>query len=163
MPTINPSKARTQIVDLLGDTVLQALGLKAILEDERNALEKQDVEAIEATIQSKSECVEQLQILDRKRERLCKSWGFESGPEQMQQCMDWCDDADAINSRWQHLLVIAAEGSALNMTNGAIIRVRQQHFESSLSVLRGVTPGSDTYGRSGAEASDFSSRSIAEA
>ncbi len=77
--------------------------------------------------------------------------------------MDWCDDADAINSRWQHLLVIAAEGSALNMTNGAIIRVRQQHFESSLSVLRGVTPGSDTYGRGGAEASDFSSRSIAEA
>ncbi len=58
---------------------------------------------------------------------------------------------------------VAATGSALNLTNGAIIRVRQQHFESSLSVLRGVSPGSDTYGRNGEESGDFSRRSLAEA
>ena len=58
---------------------------------------------------------------------------------------------------------LAAEGNALNLTNGAIIRLRQQQFETSLSVLRGVTPGSDTYGRNGEESGDFSRRSLAEA
>ncbi|MCH9695746.1 MAG: flagellar protein FlgN [Gammaproteobacteria bacterium] len=163
MPAISAADARTQIVDLLTDTVYQALGLKETLEDERKSLESQDLDAIAAAAQSKTACVAKLQVLDNKRSQLCESWGFATGPDQMQELIDWCDDSELIASRWDHLLIIAAESSALNMTNGAIVRVRQQQFDSSLSLIRGVTPGSDTYGRNGGEAGDFGRRSLAEA
>ena len=163
MARISPAEARSRIAAIIGESVSEAQGLNESLEGEREALEKQDVDALEAVINSKSACAERLQFLDRKRGALCQEWGFPNGLDQMQHVIEWCDEDELISTRWANLMDIAATGSALNLTNGAIIRVRQQHFESSLSVLRGVSPGSDTYGRNGEEAGDFSRRSLAEA
>ena len=163
MNSLPPQDARTQCVELLNDTVYQALGLKEILLEEHNALQVQDTDSLEASVENKSECVARLQQLDKQRIDLCAACGFAAGPEQMSQLIEWCDDKDELQNRWDHLLVVAAESSALNMTNGAIIRVRQQHFESSLSVLRGVNPGADTYGRHGGEAGGYGHRSLAQA
>jgi flagellar biosynthesis/type III secretory pathway chaperone len=163
MPRISPAEARSRIADIIGESVYQAQGLKESLEDERRALEEQDIGALEAVVNSKNACAERLQVLDQKRGALCQEWGFPDGLDQMQQLIDWCDEDELISTRWAELMDIAATGNALNLRNGAIIRVRQQHFESSLSVLRGVSPGSDTYGRNGEESGDFSRRSLAEA
>ncbi len=163
MSRIVPADARLQILDALGESVYQALGLKEALQEERKALEAEDADALQAIVETKNTCAERLQALDAKRSALCEEWDFTPGPHQMTELIEWCDDQQLISSRWEQLMVIAAEGSALNMTNGAIIRVRQQQIESSLSVLRGVTPGSDTYGRNGEEQGDFSQRSLAEA
>ncbi len=163
MPTISPDDARTQIVDLIGDSVYEALGLKEALEDERRALEAQDLDGLTAVVDSKSACVDKLRQLDEQRVALCERWGFDNGPHQMTALIEWCDKDQLVSSRWEQLMVLAAEGNALNMTNGAIIRVRQQQFESSLSVLRGGTPGTDTYGRNGGDTGDLNRRSLAEA
>lgn len=163
MHNISPTKARSQITDLIGDSVYQALGLKEALEEERQALETQDMDRLNAVVDGKTTCVEKLRLLDEKRATLCKQLGFADGPHQMTALIEWCDEDQLISSRWEQLMVIAAEGSALNMTNGAIIRLRQQQFESSLSILRGGTPGSDTYSRSGEESGDSNRRSLAEA
>ena len=163
MPDISRDAARLLIVDIIGDSVYQALGLKEALEDERGALEAQDMDALDAIVGSKTRCVEQLQRLDEKRATLCEQWGFAAGPHQMTELIEWCDEDQLISTRWEQLMVIAAEGSALNMTNGSIIRLRQQQFEASLSVLRGGTPGSDTYSRNGGEGNEYGSRSLAEA
>ena len=163
MQEITPDEARARIVEILGDSVYQALGLKGALEDERSALEAQDLEALNATMDSKAACTGQLQKLDAARAALCEEWGFAAGPYQMTELIEWCDQDQLISSRWEQLMVIAAEGSALNLTNGAIIRLRQQQFESSLSILRGVKPGADTYGRNGGENGELSRRSLAEA
>ena len=163
MPSLSPAEARERFIDLLNDSVYQALGLKETLVDERNALESQDVQSIERAVESKSACVSKLQSLDQQRADLCADCGFAAGPEQMPDLINWCDDNDLIKNRWDHLMIVAAESNALNMTNGAIIRVRQLQFESSLSVLRGVAPGADTYGRHGGESGGFGHRSLAEA
>ena len=163
MTSLSPNDARDKFVNLLNDTVYQALGLKETLEEERKALESQDMERIESAVENKSACVNSLQKLDRQRIDWCNSSGFAAGPDQMLDLIEWCDEGDLVKNRWDHLMVIAAESSALNMTNGAIIRVRQQQFESSLSVLRGVNPGADTYGRHGGETGGFGHRSLAEA
>jgi flagellar biosynthesis/type III secretory pathway chaperone len=163
VPRPTAAEARSQIVDIIDESVVQARSLNASLEDERRALEQQDTEALNAVVVSKNECAESLSALDRKRSALCLHWGFAAGPEQMAELVSWCDDDDAISERWAELMKVAARGNALNLTNGAIIRLRQQQFETSLSVLRGVTPGSDTYGRNGEESGDFSRRSLAEA
>ena len=159
----SPADARSQLVEVIGESVYHALGLKESLEEERKALETQDMEALTAAVESKGVCVAELQGLDSKRVALCEAWGFGDSPEQMQELINWCDDSDLIANRWEHLMILAAEGSALNMTNGAIIRLRQQQFESSLSVLRGVKPRPNTYGRNGETSGDYGRSSLAQA
>jgi len=163
MTSLSRQDVRDQTVALLNDTIYHALGLKETLEEERKALEVQDMDQISATVDTKSACVQALMSLDRQRIELCTAYGFPPGPEQMPQLIDWCDESDLIKTRWDHLMVIAAESSAMNMTNGAIIRVRQQQFESSLSLLRGVVPGFNTYGRHGGDTVDLGRQSLAEA
>jgi len=163
VPHTTPDEARSQILDVVGESVAQAHVLKKLLEDEHTALETQDIDALDAIVGQKSACSNDLQALDQKRDRLCQQWGFAAGANQMQQLIDWCDKGQIVSDYWDELVDIAAAGRTLNLTNGAIIRVRQQHFESSLSVLRGAAPGSDTYGRNGEESGDFSRRSLAEA
>ena len=159
----SPAEARSQIVDILGACLSEALALQESLEAERRALETQDTDALNAIVPGKNDHAGKLGVLDQERDALCQRWGFASGPDQMDDLMHWCDEDGAIDDQWAELLAIAAKGNALNLTNGAIIRLRQQHFETSLSVLRGVAPGSDTYGRNGEESGDFSRRSLAEA
>ncbi len=163
MAMLSPGDARSTIADLIGDSVYQALGLKEALEEERRALETQDLDGLDGVVADKSACVERLRALDQRRIEICEQLGFANGPQQMTELIEWCDEDGLISSRWEQLLVLAAEGSALNMTNGAIIRVRQQQFESSLSILRGSTPGPGTYGQNGEETGDFDRRSLAEA
>ena len=163
MPRPSKVDARSQLVELIGESVYNALGLKESLEEERKALESQDMEALNAAVESKSVCVEKLQGLDKKRVAQCRDWGFGDGPEQMQELIEWCDESDLIRNRWEHLMILAAESSSLNMTNGAIIRLRQQQFESSLSVLRGAEPRSNTYGRNGEASGDYGRSSLAQA
>lgn len=158
-----PAEARQEIAGIIGESMLQAASLKEALEVERVALERQDADALQAVVASKSEHAEKLQALDMRRSELCEKWGFAAGPEQMGDLIDWCDEHNIIETGWTELLQLAADGNTLNLTNGAIIRLRQQQFETSISVLRGVTPGSDTYGRNGAESGDASRRSLAEA
>ena len=158
-----PARVRAEAVDIIGDSIFHALGLKESLQAERDALEARDMDALQAAVSGKSACVENLHALDARRIELCESLGFADADGQMQELIDWCDEDDAVNSRWKHLMVIAAESSALNMTNGAIVRLRQQQFESSLSVLRGVSPGNDTYGRNGGTAGHADRSSLAQA
>ena|GEM_PF-885110 len=163
MTTLSATDARRQFDEIIAESIVNAQGLKESLEDERQALEKQDMGAMQVAVDNKSVYVKTLQDLDLRREELCQSLGFQTGAGQMSQLIEWCDDGDLINNRWQQLMVIAADSRALNMTNGAIIRVRQQQIESSLSLIRGTAPGSDTYGHNGAEFGDYGSRSLAEA
>lgn len=81
----------------------------------------------------------------------------------MQQMTEWCDKDSIITNCWQHLMEIAVECNALNMTNGAIIRGCKQQIETSLSIIRGGVPGSDTYSRGGGATYVPSQQSLAEA
>ena len=158
-----PVEARQRILEIIGSSVYQALGLKESLEDERHALAAQDIDALNAAIENKSRCVAKLQTLEQERRRLCSQSGYGESTEHMRQMMAWCDDNSVVANGWEQLMAIASDCSSLNMTNGAIIRVRRDQIESSLSVLRGGTPGTDIYGRDGTGSSGVSQRSLAEA
>jgi len=143
--------------------VFHALGLKESLEDERRALENEDLEALDAAVRAKSSCVGELQRLDRERSELASSAGFGPGPEQMDALADALDADETIRRRWDHLLEIAGNCNTLNLTNGAIIRMRKHQFDSSLAVLRGGGAETDTYGQHGTTSPAAGSRPIAEA
>ncbi len=163
MSASTQAETRARIVDILGTSVLHAMGLKESLVAEKTALEHQDVAALELAIQGKSRCVSELQTLESERTGICAAAGFEAGTEQMQSLIAWCDEGSAIAGAWDQLMTIAAECNALNMTNGAIIRLREQHIHSSLSLLRGQAPETDTYGPPDRTRGHFEQRSLAEA
>lgn len=158
-----PDQARKHIVAVLGNSVLQAIALKVALDDEHQALENQDLDALGAVVETKSQCVARLQELENERRETCSAWGFDDGPEQIQQLLAWCDDGAKISNCWEQLMVVAAECSARNFTNGSIIRLRQQQIETGLSVLRGEPRSQDTYNRYGTGSGGPSHRSLAEA
>ena len=163
MANFEPEVFRTRVADLLGTSVLHALGLKECLVEEKAALEAQDLDTLDDVVANKSHCVTELQALDSQRTSLCVDAGFGEGPDQMEQVMRWCDTDAVIANSWNHLIELATECNALNMTNGAIIRARQHQIHSSLSVLRGESPEAVTYGREAGGAAPIQRRSLAEA
>lgn len=159
----SPSDARNKIVEVLGESVYHALGLKESLQEEHSALEVQDAEALHDAVSIKSGCVTKLSELERQRSDLCEASGFHKGPEQMAQMSEWCDENSVVANCWDHLIEIAADCNALNLTNGAIIRVRRQQTDDRLAVLRGTDNHSETYGRGGAETAAMTQRALAKA
>jgi flagella synthesis protein FlgN len=158
-----PSDSRQRIVEIIGNSIYHVLGLKESLEDERKALAVRDIDALNAAIENKSRCVASLHTLEQERRRLCSLSDHGEGTDHMQQMAAWCEADSVIASSWDQLMAIVAECNTLNMTNGAIIRVRKDQIESSLSVLRGGTPGTDMYSRDGTGSGSTSQRSLAEA
>lgn len=158
---LRPHIARGRIVDILGKSVFQALGLKESLEDERRALETRDLEALDLAVTNKGICIEELRSLESARANVCVDAGFE--PDGMQELTAWCDDEDMIESRWNDLIELATECNSLNLTNGHIIRARQAQLGSRLGILRGGLDKPATYERDGSEQAANANRSLAEA
>lgn len=163
MQAPDQQNARDRLVDIIGNSVYHALGLKETLENERRALESQDMDGLNSAVESKSVCVDALRVLEDERRELCIAAGFEAGPDQMQQTIGWCDDDEAIANSWQHLMEVAVECNALNITNGSIIRGRKLQIESSLSIIRGGVAEADTYNRGGRDSNVPSQQALAEA
>ncbi len=158
----SPSEACERIVAYLSDSVYHALGLKEVLRDERSALELEDTDALERAVDSKGRCIDKLQALEKDRATLCEASGFAPGPDQMQDMTAWCDKNSVVADGWSHLMDVAAECNQLNLANGAAIRLRQQHAEAGLAVLRGEEQRPATYARTGSGRASRLNRSLAE-
>ena len=161
--TLSTDSARTQVVEILGCSIFHAKGLRESLGNEKDALAAQNMDALVAAIEDKGTQVRELQLLDVKRSELCRESGFSDGPEQMDRFTEWCDQNSQVARSWTQLLELADECNTLNMSNGAVIRVRRQQVEDGLSVLRGQEPGAPTYGRNGVNRDGLANRAIAEA
>ena len=90
-----PESARKRIVEIIGNSVYHALGLKESLADEHAALEQQDMDELRAAVDNKSRCTAALQTLEQQRNDFCVAAGFAKGHEQMEQLTAWCDEDDA--------------------------------------------------------------------
>ena len=155
--------ARERFVELIDKSVYHAVGLKTSLESERQALEDGDTGSLFAALDSKARCADELQSLEEMRLALCSQLGFEHGPSQMQHAIEWCDQDYVVANGWQHLMDVASECRALNLTNGAIIRGRKSQIESGLAVLRGSAADNATYERGRPMSPALPPRSLAEA
>ncbi|MEM8682558.1 MAG: flagellar protein FlgN [Pseudomonadota bacterium] len=161
--TLSTDSARAQIVEILGCSIFHAKGLKESLGSEKDALATQDMDALMAAIEDKGTQVRELQVLDVKRGELCRESGFADGPEQMDRFTDWCDRDAEIARSWNQLLELADECNTLNLSNGAVIRVRRQQVDDGLSIIRGQALGAPTYGKNGVNRDGLAQRAIAEA
>jgi flagellar biosynthesis/type III secretory pathway chaperone len=160
---ITAADARGRAAVILDKAVFHARHLRECLQDEQIALAEQDLDALMNAIEEKGLCVRELQKTDTQRSALCLAAGFADCAEQMRDFTEWCDEEAVLARSWDELLTVASECNSLNLSNGAVIRIRKQHIEEGISVLRGTDPASPIYNRSGGNRDGLGNRAIAEA
>ena len=76
MPGPSPAKARAHVVEILGQSVNHAIGLRESLEAERQALQENDADALHLAVGQKESWINQLKELEQSRARICEDAGF---------------------------------------------------------------------------------------
>lgn len=145
------------------ESIQNALELRRLLEEERDALERKDTISLSDTAVQKQLCVNELEALDKARTRISKSCGFGVNPDEIAKLAARCNDSELLIQSWDHFLQVAQECSDMNSGNGAIIRVRQQQIKGAINLLRDGSTETDTYGPNGQSREDSHTRSLAEA
>ena len=135
--------------------------LEDLLRDERSALELQDTEKLRTVTTSKELCVQCLESLESERATLCEAAGHDASESGMKDMLRWCDRSSVVTPIWNRLLQSARQCKALNLTNGAIGRLRYEHLMSALAVLNGGSSDTPLYGPEGQESARFEQRALA--
>jgi flagellar biosynthesis/type III secretory pathway chaperone len=135
-PHTDRSDRLTRIVE---ESIRVANALEEVLQQERRALENRDAAALGSAAGEKRIRVAALEALEAKRKAL--------------------HDVAPPEDSWNRFLSIVSRCSSLNMTNGAIIRLRRQQISETLRAVSGS--GAETYGPSGTEPSSHPRRPLA--
>lgn len=145
------------------ESIQNALELRDLLQEERDALERKDTMSLSDTAVRKKVCVSKLEDLDKARNTVSKSFGFGINPSEISKLAEHCDEGHLLSESWEHFLEVAHECSDMNSGNGAIIRVRQKQIKGAINLIRDGSAETDTYGPDGQNDEDQRTRSLAEA
>ena len=145
---------------LLDEGIRAATAFAEALRAELEALEREDPDALLAAAEAKRAQLAELEALERRRQQLLADAGRVDDKDGMQALIEAVDADGALARKWRRYLKLADECQRANLTNGAIIRLRQGQVTSALAVLAGAE--SQTYGPGGAER-PAASRQLAEA
>ncbi len=156
---MDPDSCNSELRRIIDQSIECASRLEDLLQDERNALELQDVERLRSVTTSKERCVQCLEGLESERRALCAAAGYEAIDTGMTDMLSWCDKNAATTPLWNRLVQNARQCEALNRTNGAIGRVRYEHVVSALALLS--EGGNPVYSPDGQQAAQFGRRALA--
>lgn len=125
--------------------------LLVLLGEERTALSTGEPADIDESVRRKVECVAELERLDTERVRMCRALSVPN------------DDIDAFlrthdpayrSETWQRFVNNLERCREENAINGNLTRVRREHIEKALMILRaGVQNAPTLYGPDGLEKS----------
>jgi flagellar biosynthesis/type III secretory pathway chaperone len=132
-----------------------------ILTQERDAL-SQDSVKIEAISTHKAEIITRLEQAGNLRTALLQDVGYAADKQGMDTCIQWCDNNNVLQSRWQDLLNLTTQCRDNNHVNGMIIESSRRSIHQALSILYGQ-PANNVYSASGQAEEGGLSRTIAKA
>ena len=161
MMGMDPDRCSLELQRILDESVECASRLDDLLHDERSALELQDSGKLREVTTSKELCVHCLESLEAERRSLCAAAGYEASETGMNDLLSWCDRGSVVAPVWEGLLHSARQCEALNITNGAIGRLRHEQTMNVLAVLSGGSSGSPLYSSEGQETARFERRALA--
>ncbi len=163
MSRASPEETRARLERVVSDSISCARGLKKALADERRALEDRDTDALGRIVERKDARLKELFALEKTRAGVCVDAGFGADPDAMLRVVEWCDHDATIQTDWGRFRELAEELGSLNLTNGAIIRLRRKQVSDALALLRGDDGVTDTYGPDGASGIAGGGRALIEA
>ena len=121
---------------------------------ERDALSSGDAESLNLAIAAKASQLSELG-------HLLKGTAEGDALRAAQSAEAGSDGADS--SPWQAFMSVLAECETLNNSNGAAIRLRKQHVDHNLALLRGQNTTTDIYGPLGNAGASQAGRPLTEA
>ena len=133
MATVTPADSAADLETILHRSLSTAAELKAVLENERDALESADAEALQEAAVEKRHSVQALETLEAARAQIARQAGFDTAPESMPDIAR-CLPGSGVSDAWDRYLFIAKECSELNARNGAVINMRRSQIHQTLSV-----------------------------
>lgn len=160
MTDVSPQTVREDLADILGQATQSAAALQQALGNEREALSGRDPDRLAQAVAAKQMQVQALERLERRRIGVCQSVDASAD---MAEVLSWCNAGPEVAGDWNRLLELSADCDALNLGNGAAIRLRQQQVADGLLVLRGGTEQTPTYGPTGTPAGMTGGRTLTEA
>lgn len=138
---------RSELKEILSDGIDYINGLKAVLVEERDALERRDSTLLESSAKTKETLAKNLAMFDFFRDDIATLAANDNGE---------------ISDSWQTFQSIARDCDELNQTNGLIIRSRHQQVLTGLAVLQGRDGSAETYTSSGSAAATAGKRKLTE-
>lgn len=123
----------------------------SVLEAEAAALDQDDVEALIALAQSKSEKVLALSRLSDSRRAFLRSAGFSPNRLGMSEWLvaHGATEANRLSGLWSTLLDRAVRAQQLNEANGALIESRLRFNQAALAALQAAARQTMSYGPDG--------------
>ncbi|MDH3440595.1 MAG: flagellar protein FlgN [Gammaproteobacteria bacterium] len=156
-------KCNEALRENIDESIQNALELRRLLQEEREALERKDTLSLSDTAIQKRRCCNRLEELDKARTDISKSSGFGVNPGEIAKLAARCDDSALLTQSWDRFLQVAHECSDMNSGNGAIIRVRQKQIKGAINLLRDGSTDTDTYGPNGESREESRTRPLAQA
>lgn len=160
---MTPAECKNALEGNLAESIQSAIDLDALLDQERQALERQDTTELNDVAMQKRLNVIRLDELDKIRKELCVKCGVDDSIDSVHKLLDGCDENGAILSSWERFLDALDGCSDKNSSNGAIIRVRQTQVNDAIGLLRNGTTDTPTYGPKGYSTDRNNARALAEA
>ncbi|MDH3748939.1 MAG: flagellar protein FlgN [Gammaproteobacteria bacterium] len=140
-------KNASELEEVLSDGIEFVHDLKAVLVQEREALERRDTKLLEEAAKTKQTLAKNLAMFDFFRADIETLAENESGP---------------FSDSWTKFQSVARDCDELNRTNGAIIRSRHEQVLAGLSLLQGREQYADTYTSNGAAEGSPGRRKLTE-
>lgn len=154
--TASRRPADTRIVlGIVEQQLTCAASLLKTLEQERQALLGNAMDALEQVSADKLAAANQLQTLSQSLEKI------NAPPAQIEQLAQTAG-SESLRDQWHELLKLAALCQSANLANGALLDERQSQIRRKQNSIASHLPAS-TYGRGGNSAYSAGRRSIASA
>ena len=141
---------RSQLHALLRAEYDCAGKLEAVLVAEADALTNRDVDVLERLVGDKHSLMHAFETLEHRKQQILEQAGFAGASQDIETCLDWCDDRGQLKRGWHLLLERLAVCQQQNRINGATLELSRRHAQQALSILRGQSAPVPLYNPTGA-------------
>ncbi len=163
MTTPDNRKAIQQGLEVLFAAERSALSaLKLLLEEEQQALQDMDMDAVAKTSTDKSRAIASLQPVANQRSQLFRAAGVSEDSEGLSTLLDQCEAGDALREQARLVTEMTIACQTLNLSNGVQIKKCEHFINGALSCLIGDETG-QFYSARGSQTSGREGRSITSA
>ncbi len=151
------------LIALLDKTTALTHELLDVLDEERAALSRQNIDTLETIIEKKLGIAQALQAIDQQRDNALRAAGAATGLAGMEALLATHPEQQ-LHTSWQALCEASQRCKEDNLLAGTMIRKNQLVTEQALQVLRqGSIETVQTYGANGATPQQAKSTSLGKA
>lgn len=151
--------------DLLDRQTAELNVLNGYLDEIKTAIGEGDLEVLNNLVTQDSLPIAEIDDLESQRDRLLEVYGFDSGREALQKCIDWCDSDEVIERQYKKFRQALLDLQRAIQLNSLILNKGQQRVRQGLHLLTGQTgtENAKTYSSDGKTRENNNQRHLAQA